>query len=75
MEAYKQMNVKELAAIINKHLMEAWEDIEQSKTSNEEHYACGWIDCCNKLLKELGQPTPTDLETVLADQGADQTKH
>ena len=69
------MTVKEIAAIINKHLMESWEAIEQSTEPTSEHYACGWIDCCNKLLKELGQPTPTDLETFLEEQGADQTKH
>lgn len=69
------MEKKEIAKIINGYLMEAWESIEHSKDRLSEHYSSGWIDCCNKILKAMGEPTPTDLETVLADQGADQTRH
>jgi hypothetical protein len=68
------MKKDKIAEIINKHLMDSWEAIEQSTESTAEHYACGWIDCCNAILKAMGEPTPTDLETVLADQGVDETK-
>ena len=69
------MKKEKLVETINKHLMDSWEAIEQSTESTAEHYACGWIDCCNTILKAMGEPTPTCLETVLADQGADSTKH
>ncbi len=64
------MNKKEISKLIRKHLDQAWDDIETSKDSKEEHYSCGWIDACNTILKEMGEPTPTDVETIFQSLNA-----
>ena len=64
------MNKKEIAKLIKKHLDQAWEDIEKANDGDEEHYACGWIDACNTILKGMGEPTPTDVETIFQSLNA-----
>ena len=61
------MNKKELVKEINLHLHDAWEDLESSKDHLEEHYACGWIDSLNAILKAMGEPTPTDVESIIEE--------
>ena len=61
------MNKKELVKLINKLLEESFEDLEHSKDLAEEHYAIGWIDCLNAILKDIGEPTPLDVETIITD--------
>lgn len=61
------MNKEKLVEEINLHLQDAWEDLESSKDHLEEHYACGWIDSLNAILKAMGEPTPTDVESIMQD--------
>ena len=68
------MNKKELVKIINKLLDDSFEDLEHSKDHLEEHYACGWIDACNAILKDMGEPTPTDVSTIMEEMKATNPK-
>ena len=61
------MNKKEIVKIINKLLDESFEDLEHARDLADEHYAVGWIDCLNSILKEMGEPTPTDIDTIITD--------
>jgi|DEB0MinimDraft_6_1074348.scaffolds.fasta_scaffold197639_2 hypothetical protein len=61
------MNKKELVKSLNKLLQESFEELEHSRDLAEEHYSIGWIDCLNAILKDIGEPTPLDVETVITD--------